>query len=162
MNVRLILGDQLNVKHSWFQNVDPHTIYVFFEMRQETDYVTHHIQKIIGFFAAMRNFEKELSKQGHKTFYLKLDDPNNRQQLTENLAYVFSRFDATTFAYQHPDEYRLDEQLKVFSKTLVIPVDVHDTEHFLSTRDEMAQFFEGKKKFVMEFFYRYMRKNSTY
>ena len=158
MNIKLILGDQLYIKHSWFENIDPNTVFVFFEMRQETDYVTHHIQKIIGFFAAMRNFEKQLSKQGHHTFYLKLDDPNNRQELTENLRYVCARFHATSLAYQLPDEYRLDEQLKAFSKTLKIPVTATDTEHFLSERLEMADFFKGKKKFVMEFFYRYMRK----
>ena len=43
--LRLILGDQLNANHSWFQEVNPDTIYCFFEMRQETDYVQHHIQK---------------------------------------------------------------------------------------------------------------------
>ena len=54
--LRLILGDQLNSQHSWFHEKDENTIYCLFEMRQETDYVTHHIQKVIGFFAAMRNF----------------------------------------------------------------------------------------------------------
>jgi len=54
--LRLILGDQLNYTHSWFSKVDKDTHYIFMEMRQETDYVKHHIQKIIGFFGAMRAF----------------------------------------------------------------------------------------------------------
>ena len=33
-----------------------------------------------------------------------------------------------------------------------------DTEHFYTTRDELSVFFEGKKQFLMERFYRYMRK----
>ena len=49
--LRLILGDQLNSTHSWFSKVDENVVYCLFEMRQETDYVTHHIQKIAGFFA---------------------------------------------------------------------------------------------------------------
>ena len=43
MEVRLILGDQLNSEHSWFDQVNSHVIYVMFEMRQETNYVKHHI-----------------------------------------------------------------------------------------------------------------------
>jgi len=48
--LRLILGDQLNHQHSWFQEEQDDTIYVLMEMRQETDYTVHHIQKVVGFF----------------------------------------------------------------------------------------------------------------
>ena len=51
--LRLILGDQLNENHSWFSSVDDQILYCIFEMRQETNYVQHHIQKVIGFFAAI-------------------------------------------------------------------------------------------------------------
>ncbi len=54
--LRLILGDQLNIEHSWFTKTDESILYCLFEMRQETDYVKHHIQKVVGFFAAMRDF----------------------------------------------------------------------------------------------------------
>ena len=54
MTIRLILGDQLNEQHSWYKNVDDAVCYVMFEMRQETDYVKHHIQKVVAFFSAMR------------------------------------------------------------------------------------------------------------
>ena len=60
MKIKLILGDQLNIKHSWFNQVDDEVIYVMMEMRQETDYAPHHIQKVIAFFGAMRNFNIEL------------------------------------------------------------------------------------------------------
>ena len=51
--LRLILGDQLNAQHRWFTDVDAATIYVLMEVRQETDYVLHHAQKILAIFAAM-------------------------------------------------------------------------------------------------------------
>ena len=68
--LRLLLGDQLNSNHSWYNKVDENTTYCFFEMRQETDYVTHHIQKIVGFFASMRNFADELKAKNHKVCLL--------------------------------------------------------------------------------------------
>ena len=77
--LRLILGDQLNAAHSWFEKVDDDVIYLMMEMRQETDYVKHHVQKVIAFFAAMRSFCKDREAEGHRFHYLKLDDPNNQQ-----------------------------------------------------------------------------------
>ena len=52
--LRLILGDQLNPHHSWFDTCSPNIIYVMLELRAETDYVLHHAQKVIAIFAAMR------------------------------------------------------------------------------------------------------------
>ena len=54
--LRLILGDQLNPLHSWFAAPSDDVIHVLIEMRQETDYVLHHAQKILAIFAAMRAF----------------------------------------------------------------------------------------------------------
>ena len=36
--VKLLLGDQLNINHSWFQNPDDSVTYVLMEIRTETDY----------------------------------------------------------------------------------------------------------------------------
>jgi deoxyribodipyrimidine photolyase-related protein len=158
MEVRLILGDQLNAEHSWFEEVDDNVCYVMFEMRQETNYVKHHIQKVVAFFGAMRNFARAREKEGHRVLYYTLDDSQNEQVLEKNLNKVISLLGAKRFAYQLPDEFRLDQQLQDFCKGLKISSEAVDTDHFLTTRDEMGQFFAGKKKWVMEFFYRYMRK----
>ena len=47
--LRLILGDQLNSGHSWFQRPRKDVVYVLMEMRQETDYVTTTSRKWSGF-----------------------------------------------------------------------------------------------------------------
>ena len=60
-SLALVLGDQLNASHSWFSEVDPQRLIVMMEMRQETDYVRHHQQKILAFFAAMRAFATALA-----------------------------------------------------------------------------------------------------
>ena len=72
--LRLILGDQLNSQHSWLLETDQDTTYCIFEMRQETDYVTHHIQKVVGYFTAMRNFADELKKAKHSVVYFQIND----------------------------------------------------------------------------------------
>ena len=79
--LRLILGDQLNSKHSWFKEKDENTIYLMAEMYQETDYVKHHIQKVVAFFLSMRNFAEAIEKAGHQIVYFTISDPKNLQNL---------------------------------------------------------------------------------
>ncbi len=156
--LRLILGDQLNYKHSWYGSKSDEVYYVLMEMRQETDYTKHHVQKIIGFFAAMYNFAQFLKKQGHNVIHLKINDEENTQILTQNLDWIIGKYAIQRFEYQQPDEYRLDKQLKIYCQGLTFATQFFDTEHFYTTRTELAAFFEGKKTFIMESFYRNMRK----
>jgi deoxyribodipyrimidine photolyase-related protein len=158
MKLKLILGDQLNLQHSWFKEVDSSEVFVLMEMRQETDYAPHHIQKVVAFFGAMRNFSEILKQAGHQVHYLALDDKANRQQLEANLNFLIEKFNADGFAYMEPDEYRLDQQLKEYVLGLNIPSEVVETEHFMTSRSELTEFFEGKKQLILEFFYRRMRK----
>jgi hypothetical protein len=41
--LRLILGDQLNPLHSCFRKPSNDVVYTLMEVRQETDYVLHHV-----------------------------------------------------------------------------------------------------------------------
>jgi deoxyribodipyrimidine photolyase-related protein len=156
--LRLILGDQLNIQHSWFKTVDESVTYVMMEVKSETDYATHHIQKVIGFFAAMQNFAGELIHRNHNVIYIYLNDENNLQSFDKNCEALIASNNFTKFEYQLPDEYRLDELLKNFTNNLKIDFNVFDTEHFYGARTELKDLFEGKKNYLMETFYRYMRK----
>ena len=156
--LRLILGDQLNIKHSWFQKVDGNITYVMTEMQQEATYVKHHIQKIVAFFTAMRSFSEVLETKGHKVLYFKIGDAKNPQGLQQLVTHCIAKTNASKFEYQLPDEYRLDEQLKDICSSLSLAVNAHDTEHFYTERDELAKFFKGKKTLIMESFYRMMRR----
>ncbi len=156
--LRLILGDQLNHQHSWFSKKDDDVIYIIMEVMQEQTYVKHHIQKIVGFFMAMRNFAEELKQENHQIIYLKIDDENNLQSFKKNIQQGINNHLIEKFEYQLPDEYRLDEQLKEICKDLEIKYSVIDTEHFYTKRHDVKDFFSGKKQYLMESFYRDMRK----
>lgn len=156
--LRLVLGDQLNHQHSWWQETNDNILYVMMEVRQETDYVKHHIQKVIGFFLAMRAFSEEKQANGHHFLYLNIDDTNNKQDFSANLNVLMERFNIQHFEYQLPDEYRLDEQVRSFSEGLSISHKGYDTEHFLTKRDTVSELFKNKKTYLMETFYRKMRK----
>ena len=111
MELRLILGDQLNAGHSWFRTQDPAVCYLMAELRQETDYCRHHRQKVLAFFAAMRAFAAALTKAGHRVCYLTLNESAPWSDLPSLLAAQIAHHQAERFAWQSPDEWRLASQL---------------------------------------------------
>ncbi|MBS7787265.1 cryptochrome/photolyase family protein [Flavobacterium sp. CYK-55] len=156
--LRLILGDQLHAQHSWYQKTSDDITYLMIEMHQETSYVKHHIQKITAFFAAMRCFAQELTAQKHQVRYFKIGDDWAKKPLDEILSHLIGELSIQKFEYQQPDEYRLDEQLNQFCTCLPIAYECFSTEHFLTEKTELGNFFKGKKQWLMESFYRQMRK----
>ena len=156
--LRLVLGDQLNAAHPWFETVSGDVVYMMAEMRQETDYAPHHIQKVLAFFAAMRAFAQARRAEGHRVVYLALDEGRNTQGLEANVRMVMAEEGCARFEYQWPDEYRLDVQLKEFAAEFGDRAGSVDTHHFLTGRGDLAEQFKGKKTYLMESFYRRMRK----
>lgn len=146
--LRLILGDQLNPEHLWFATVDPDVTYVMMEVRSETDYVVHHAQKVIAIFAAMRRFADLLRQRGHAVRYLRISDADNSHDILKNLDHIANEVGASHWEHQQPDEWRLDQLLGPTAIT---------TEHFLTDRNVVAEMFSGKKRWLMETFYRGMR-----
>lgn len=155
--IRLILGDQLNASHSWYREKREDVLYVIAELHQEQHYVTHHIQKIQAFFAAMSMFGDALKSAGHNVLYLDLDDTAEFDDLPALLSYLLKHFNARQFTYQQPDEYRLSEQLKAFSQSIDCSTDCVDTEHFYLRHDELNKYFKADTGHRLESFYRKLR-----
>ncbi|MFK8163388.1 MAG: cryptochrome/photolyase family protein [Lewinella sp.] len=158
--LRLILGDQLNENHSWFSKVDNSVTYCLFETWSETNYTKHHVQKVVAFFLAMRNFAARLRELGHAVEYRTLDETRELQlpSITDNLSQLAEAIGYQQVEYQLPDEWRLDQELKRFAKHFDGKTKAVDSEHFLSKRTDLAELFEGKKTYLMETFYRMMRR----
>ncbi len=159
--LRLILGDQLNPCHSWFTEVRPEVVYVLMEIHPEMDYVLHHAQKILAIVAGMRDFARQLKADGHRVRYVALDDPSNRQSLSDNLDALVRHYGAKRVEYQEPDEWRLDQQLMNWEKGAEgqhgLTCQRISSEHFYTERGEAAALFAGRKQWLMEHFYRQMR-----
>ena len=158
--LRLILGDQLDPQHPWFLTVDASTVYVLMEVRQETDHVLHHAQKVLAIFAAMRDFARHLRDAGHRVRYVAIDDASNRQSFTDNLDALVAHYSATCVQYQAPDEWRVDAQLAAWAegcRARGLQADMVNTEHFLTDRLEASEMFAQRKQWLMEHFYRQMR-----
>ena len=160
--VRWVLGDQLHAGHRWFRGEpEEGVVVVLAEMRSETDYALHHVRKVVAFFAAMRASAEGLAARGHRVEYLRIGDANNRQGLTANVEDVLQATGAQVFRYQTPDEWRLDAEFAALAASLRargIAVEAEDTEHFLTGREDFGRHFAGKKVFILEGYYRALRK----
>ncbi|TKB47489.1 cryptochrome/photolyase family protein [Thalassotalea mangrovi] len=155
--LRLILGDQLNAGHSWYQQKDSDTLYIIAELHQETTYVCHHVQKVCAFFAAMQQFSSALTESGFDVIHLTLDDTEGFNDLPELLRHYIDKYQVQEFHYQLADEYRLRRQLTDFANTLSIVTKAYTSEHFFIDDAQLSQHFESGKRHQMEAFYRRMR-----
>ena len=159
--LRLILGDQLNANHHWYQQKDSSVLYVIAELKQEATYTKHHIQKLCAFFSAMQQFAEGLQQAGHQVLHLNLDDTAEFLSLPAFIQHLCQTFAIQSFEYQRPDEYRLLEQIRRMelhdNDASLIPINEHDTEHFLVEFENLGQYFEKGKHHKMEFFYRKIR-----
>jgi deoxyribodipyrimidine photolyase-related protein len=160
LTLRLILGDQLNQLHSWYTLPDPSVVYVLAELRQETDYARHHVQKICGYFAAMAAFADWLRQAGHQVVHLTLDDTEAFDGLPALLDHLVAERVIKQVDYQQPDEYRLAEQLRHWAISCEIKVTVVESEHFLIAFASMSDYFVSGRSQVMETFYRRVRRET--
>lgn len=150
--IRIILGDQLNRNHSWFKQVDSNVLYLMAEVKSETDYVVHHIQKITAFFLAMRDFADWLDATGHNVKYFHLQD-HAHPNFTSLVSAIVQDCGASHLSYQEPDEYRLHKEFDTWSELLPgVSVRCVSSEHFMASRDAVQVHFKGKKQWVMESF----------
>ncbi len=111
------------------------------EVRSETDYVLHHAQKIIAIFAAMRDFSEQLKQLGHQVIYIAIDDADNQHDFAKNLTRLIAQLAITHLEMQAPDELRVNQLFEKFCAALPITSTIVDSEHFITQRDEAAQFF---------------------
>lgn len=155
--LRLILGDQLNHKHSWFTERHDDVLYVIAELREEASYVRHHVQKVCAFFAAMEAFARSLTKDGHKVLYLTLDDTKDDKHIALMLNRLCRDHDCNRIEYQQPDEWRLLKQLRELRIDGVSIIE-RETEHFTVPFSELPKYFKSGKASRMEAFYRKLRK----
>ncbi len=156
--IRLILGDQLNDRHSWFEQNDAGILYIVAELGQEATYVKHHVQKLCAFFAAMEAFVDLIAARGHSIAHLTLDDTVSFGNISDFVLSICSRHQVTGFEYQSPDEFRLRQQLRSLALPESITVREFDSEHFLLPETEFRQYLAPGKHNRMESFYRKMRK----
>lgn len=157
-NLHLILGDQLSPSISSLNGLKKNDLVLMCEVMEEATYVKHHPKKIAFLFAAMRHFALELQQKGYQIRYVKLNDPLNRGNLTNEVARVLKEFSIDKIIVTEPGEYRVEEIIKSWEKKFNIQVEIRIDDRFLCSRASFQKWASCKKQLRMEYFYREMRK----
>jgi len=149
----IVLGDQLDADAALFDGADPATdAVVMVEAREEATYLSQHKRRLVAFFAAMRHFAEDLAARGWTVHYHRIDGDVPAETLAEGIA----RHEAEAHHVTLPGDWRVLEALRARFPDLV----VHDDRHFLDTPSGFADWLEGRKRVILEDFYRAMRRRT--
>lgn len=159
----LVLGDALDRRLPAAQGLAPGEFVVaFFEVPGEIRRFPNHRARVLYFLGAMRTFAEELRADGHEVVYQKFDDQGVRsdESLASSLQRTCARLGIATVHIVEPGRYGLVEELREAASSAGAELVVHDDPHFVATHEEFERWADGRKVFVMEHFYRTMRRKT--
>ena len=153
----LLLGDQLSWSHPALQQADPETaVVILAEVCEEASYVRHNRHKIALLFSAMRHFAEALKERGYLVAYYPYEESLSSLLAACERAQEQWRYERLLIC--EPGEYRLHEQMRSWSDTLGVPIELLEDTRFLASRQDFSDWASGRKQLRMEYFYRDMRK----
>ena len=160
-NLILILGDQLTRNISALDNADKdRDLVVMAEVHEEASYTNHHKKKIVLLFSAMRHFARQLESDGWQVHYQAYHPDNEHQSLEAVVGEQVKQINAKSVITTECGEWRLHEQISGWHERLGVPVEIWPDSRFIATKQEFADWAEGRKQLRMEFFYREMRRKT--
>lgn len=156
-----ILGDQLSHELSSLNGQDQNsTVILMMEVAEEATYVKHHKAKIAYIFSAMRHHAADLVSQGWHVDYIKLDDPENSNSFTGEIAAAIERHEIEAIHITEAGEWRVMAEIENWEDRFDISVTIHPDSRFVCSHQEFENWADGRKQLRMEYFYREMRRKT--
>ncbi len=158
-NLVLVLGDQLDGRSAAFDGFDTANDAVWMaEVSHEAQHVWSTKSRIAVFLSAMRHFRDRLQAQGVRVLYRQLDDPQNRGTLAAELGAAIEDRHPQKLVVVRPGEWRSLHELQVAADDAGVRLETREDRHFLSSPAVFADHVRGRKRLLMEGFYREMRR----
>ena len=158
-NLCLILGDQLNRDSLIFADFDPaQDLLCMAEVLEESQDVPSNKQRSLLFIAAMRHFAQALSDEKLPLKYYRLDQQFH--QFSDAFTDCLTQHRPERIKVVLPGDFRVLQQLKNFSASHQLPLDVLPDNHFIAKPGEFSVWKKGNKQLRMEYWYRQLRKRT--
>ena len=155
----LVLGDQLDLEAAAFDGFEPQLDAVWMaEVVDESTHVGSSRPRTVMFLAAMRHFALALQSASRPLHYTRLDAPDNRGSLAEQLRCDIERLRPARLVMTAPGDWRVLQALKTVAEACAVPLEVREDRHFFVSVREFAAHARGRKSLRMEYFYREQRK----
>ena len=148
----LVLGDQLNDRVGPLtRSVPGHTRVLMIESRAIAEQLTHHRQKLILVFSAMRHFASSLRSAGFEVTYLHAAD------FTEGVSAYLSSYPGACIELMAPTDWGVAGQLVGAAEEAGGSIRVVPNELWLTSDGEFDAWAAGRKSLRLEYFYRSVR-----
>ncbi len=159
--LRFLLGDQLTPTISALRDGDKSSdVVLMAEVADETTYVRHHRKKIAFVLSAMRHFAQELENDGWQVDYVELDADGNSGSLSGELARAVKRHKPDRIVVTEAGEHRVVAMQAAFEDDVGVPVEIREDDRYICPREVFEDWADGRKRFLMEDFYRLMRRRT--
>jgi deoxyribodipyrimidine photolyase-related protein len=157
--LRVVLGDQVSRGISSLHDIDPaRDVVLMAEVMAECTYVPHHVKKVVLVLSAMRHFAHALIGRGVRVEYVALDDPENTQSLTGEVARAVARLRPERIVVTEPGEWRVLQMMLGWSE--LAETEIRPDDRFLCPTSDFRLWAHGRHSLRLEFFYREMRKRT--
>ncbi len=159
----LLLGDHLHVDAPALQSFDPAQDHILMiEAVGEGAHVWSHRARITLFLSAMRHYAAGLRAQGLPLTYLTLSSPEFAgRALCDRLAAALVAWRPRQLVMVEAGEWRLAQQIDATAAAADVPLRVLQDPHFLCSHEEFGDWAKGRKRLLMEHFYRVMRRREN-
>ena len=157
----LVLGDQLDAHSAAFDGFDKRADLIWMaEVAGEAEKVWSAKPHIAIFLSAMRHFRDRMRDDGFRVDYREMDDPENRGSLGAELRRSVEALRPERILVVKPGEWRVQQMLLEAAEQAGVPLEIRPDRHFLCPLDVFEAHAEGRKRLVMEHFYRAMRRRT--
>jgi len=153
-----ILGDQLSVRNAALETARKgRDRLLFIESRKTFGKLPYHRHRLLLILSAMRHFAEERRAEGWDVEYHRLGDAPDMESVLTNHCKAHH---PASILLTEPNNHGERSAAESISAKLPVPLTLIPTAQFLCSRDEFSAFAQGKKRLLMENFYREMRKQT--
>ena len=154
----LILQDQLSERHAALLSAKKgRDRLLFVESRQTFGKLPYHRHRLMLLLSAMRHYAAEREAEGWDVEYHRLENSADVRSVLE--AHCRHHKPASLLVAQ-PNNYDEQLALKMLEGKLPVPLTIIPTSQFLCSREDFLELAGGKKRLLMETFYREMRRRT--
>jgi len=161
-NLVLVLGDQLDHRASALEGFDAKADAIWMaENESEATHVWCHKMRLAFFFSAMRHFRIEAENRGRNVHYHALTTrrwADRGADFAEILVKDVRKLHPERLVVTQPGDFRVRRMLEETAAELEIELEVRPDAHFMVSSEDFEEYADGRKRLLLEHFYRHQRR----
>jgi deoxyribodipyrimidine photolyase-related protein len=161
-NLVIVLGDQLNHDSAAFDGFDSSRDFVWMaETQEEATHVWCHQYRLVAFFSPMRHFREELKADGKKVLYHELPADKRvarNSSFSSVLEETLRERSFERLIWVQPGDARVRDSLRRSADKIGVEFEEREDRAFYCSLDRFSEWAKDRKSFLLEQFYRVMRR----